>query len=168
MVYSWPLCNALPKTTTTERRHMKSDSKGARTPGLVLRSYRRALGLSQRELARRVGVPRPLISLIENGRRRASASLLHNIADILHIKAERLFLLSRPESKLPTGKYLGSCTRTNKAIWRAFTHDNDLLVRYHVQPNELRVLSKVRIIGELRHPRVFIVILTVIRETLTC
>ena len=149
-------------------RRMKPDSKGARMPGLVLRSYRQAAGLSQRELARRVGVPWPLISLIENDRRRPSASLLHNIADILHIKAERLFLLSRSPSKLPTRKYLGSCTKTNKAIWRAFTHDNDLLARYQVQPNELRVLSKVRIMGELRHPRDFIVILTVIRETLKC
>jgi len=147
---------------------MKSNSKGARTLGLVLRSYRQALGLSQSELARRVGVLRPSISLIETGRRRPSANLLHNLADILHVKAERLFLLSRPQSKLLTRKYLGSCTRTNKAIWRAFTRDNDLLARYHVQPHELRVLSKVRVIGELQHPRDFIVILTVIREALKC
>jgi len=147
---------------------MKFDSNGARTPGLVLRNYRQALGLSQSELARRVGVPRPLISLIENGRRRPSASLLHNLADILHIKAERLFLLSRPASKFLARKCLGSCTRTNKQIWRAFTRDNDLLERYHVQPHELRVLSKVRVMGELQHPRDFIVILTVIREALKC
>jgi transcriptional regulator with XRE-family HTH domain len=147
-------------------RRKESDSKSARKLGLVLRGYREALGLSQTELARRVGVPRPSISLIEHGCRRPSASLLHDLADILHIKAEQLFLLSRPESKLLARTCLGSRASANHEIWRAFTHDKDLLARYKVQPNELRVLSKIRIIGELQHPRDFVGILTVIRQTL--
>lgn len=106
------------------------------------------------------------ISLIENGRRLPSATLLHNIADILDIKTESLFLLSRPEAKLLAGTGLGSHTSANNETWLAFTHDKDLLARYKVQPNELRILSKVRIIGKVQHPRDFIYILSVIRQAL--
>ena len=42
----------------------------------LLRSARRAARLSQRDLARRTGVPQPLISAVENGRRQPGADLL--------------------------------------------------------------------------------------------
>jgi putative transcriptional regulator len=132
---------------------------------LALRDYRQELGLSQTELARRVGVPRPSISLIEHGRRRPSTSLPHHIADILHINVERLFLLSHPQPKLLSRTCGDSWRRVNNKIWRAFIHDKNLLTRYHVQPKELRALAETRIIGELQHPRDFIAILTVIRQT---
>jgi putative transcriptional regulator len=155
---------AEPRDSVHRPGHKESDSKSAKILGLVLRGYRQELGLSQTELARRVGVPRASISLIENGRRRPSTSLLHNIADILHINAERLFLLSPPQPKL-LGRTCGaSRRRVNNEIWRAFVHDKNLLARYHVQRKELRVLSEIRIIGELQRPRDFIAILTAIRQ----
>jgi putative transcriptional regulator len=140
--------------------------KRANGLGLLVRGYRQALGLSQAELARRLGVERVSISLIENGRKRPSTTLLHNIADLLDIKTESLFLLSRPEAKLHAGARLGSRTSVNKETWLAFTHDKDLLAHYNVRPNELRMLSEVRIFGGVQHPRDFIFILSVIRQTL--
>ncbi len=145
--------------------YKEGDSKGAKRLGLRLRGYRLALGLSQAELARRLGIRQASISLIEHGRRRPSATFLHRFADIFHID-EPLFLLSLPEAKLTTGACLVSRASAHSAVWRAFTNDNALLARNNVQPNELRVLSKVRIIGEVRHPRDFIYILTAIRQAL--
>ena len=147
-------------------RHKKSEGKGESTLGLLVRGYREALGMSQTELALKVGIRRGSISLIENDRRRPSATLLRNIADILNIKPDRLFLLARPEAKLAIRRCFGSRTTANDAAWLTFTRDKALLARHNVQSAELRVLSKIRIIGEVYHPRDFIGILTAIRQTL--
>ena len=95
----------------------KSGTKGARTLGLLLRGYRQALGMSQRELALKVGVQRVSISFIENDRRRPSATLLHSIADILDVKQDRLFLLARPEAKLAIRSCFGSRIIAHDAAW---------------------------------------------------
>jgi transcriptional regulator with XRE-family HTH domain len=145
--------------------HKKSGAKGARTLGLLVRGYRQALGMNQTELALKVGIRRGSISLIENDRRPPSATLLHNIADILNIKPDRLFLLARPEAKLAMRTCFGSRT-ANDAAWLTFTRDSALLARHNVQSAELRVLSNIRIIGEVHHPRDFIYILTAIRQAL--
>jgi hypothetical protein len=77
-----------------------------------------------------------------------------------------LFLLSRAEAKLLAGTGLGLRTSLNNETWLAFTHDKDLLARYKVQPNELRILSQVRIFGDVQHPRDLIFILSMIRQAL--
>jgi putative transcriptional regulator len=144
----------------------KSGTNGARTLGLLVRGYRQALGMSQRELALKVGVQRASISFIENDRRRPSATLLHSIADVLDIEQDRLFLLARPEAKLAIRSCFGSPTIAKDAAWLSFTRDKALLARHDVKSAELCILSKIRIIGEVRHPRDLIYILTAIRRVL--
>jgi transcriptional regulator with XRE-family HTH domain len=147
-------------------RYKKSDARGARTLGLLVRGNRQALGMSQTDLALKVGIRRGSLSLIEHDRRRPSATLLYNIADILNIKPERLFLLAGPEAKLAMRRCFGSRTTANEAAWLTFTRDKALLARHNVQSAELRLLSKIRIIGEVHDPRDFIYILTAIRQAL--
>lgn len=50
-----------------------------------LRAWRRFRGLPSSQLARRVGVTRAYISMIETGRRRPAADLLHRLARELEI-----------------------------------------------------------------------------------
>ena len=106
------------------------------------------------------------ISLIANGRRRPSATLLRTIANILDIKPIHCFSHRVPEAKLLVRTGLGSRTSVNNEIWRAFTQDKDLLACYKVPLKELHILSQVRIIGEVRHPRDFTYILSMIRQAL--
>ncbi len=49
--------------------------------------YRRALGWTQQELARKAGIPRPNLSAIEKGKRDATVSTVHKIARTLGVKA---------------------------------------------------------------------------------
>jgi putative transcriptional regulator len=144
----------------------ETEPKGTNALALRLRDYRLTLGLSQAQLARRLGMKQPAISLIERGRRRPSATLLHRLADMFHVDTETLFLLSHSSAKLFAGACRLSHAGAKNAVWRAFTRDNDLLARYNVKSDELRVLSRVRIIGEVRDPRDFICILTTIRQAL--
>lgn len=48
----------------------------AKDVGLVIRERRRALGLAQRELARRLGVSRQWVSDVERGKPRADVALV--------------------------------------------------------------------------------------------
>lgn len=63
-----------------------------------LRALRAARGLSQRELARRVGVPNSTISLIESGRANPSVGALKRILDGLPIGLAEFFAFT-PETE---------------------------------------------------------------------
>ena len=58
-------------------------------PG-VLRRYRDAAGLSQQDLADRVGIGKSYISSLELGYRAPNLNLLVKIADALHIRPGQL------------------------------------------------------------------------------
>lgn len=64
----------------------------------IFREYRRAAGLSQRQLEPLVGMPQPHISAIESGRRRiTSAELIARITEGLHVPEELTGIPGRPE-----------------------------------------------------------------------
>src|SRR5437899_2091337 len=126
-------------------RCMKAESSSPGSLGLRLREYRLTLGLSQAEMARKLGMRRSMISLIELGRRDPSATLLHRFANAFRINGQPLFLLSNPQAKLLGAAHVAA----NHAAWRAFAQDNHLLARYNVTSEELRILSTVRIMGEV-------------------
>lgn len=71
---------------------MKHDSHNAiyRCLGLVVKSRRRKLGLSQEELAEETGVDRSFISNIEGGKRNPSFGTVSDIAQGLKMKYSRL------------------------------------------------------------------------------
>jgi transcriptional regulator with XRE-family HTH domain len=64
----------------------------------ILREYRRAAGLSQRQLEPLVGLPQPHISAIESGRRHVtSAELMARITEGLRVPSELTGIQERPE-----------------------------------------------------------------------
>ena len=75
-----------------ERSARERDEHGAFADiGARLREERRRRGISQRDLARRVGLSASLISQIETGRSKPSVSTLYAIMTELGISLDRLF-----------------------------------------------------------------------------
>ncbi len=135
------------------------------TLGSVLRRQREAFALTQRELARKLGVKASHIAYLENGRRRPSLSLLSRIADTLGLDKQRLFLLAHPEARaLVTERAEAPRAQRPDHAWRKFVSDRALLARNKVTPRELRVLSKVNLLGRVSGPRQFLFILNSIRQ----
>jgi transcriptional regulator with XRE-family HTH domain len=133
----------------------------------VLKDHRLGLGLTQLDVAKRLGVEPAYISAIELDRRRPSLPLVRRLADILGLQRETLFLLSHPEAKLLMGRDRRKLERSGKdQAWRDFKADEALLARHNVNPQELRILSHVRRLGKIRHPRDFLHILNTIRQAL--
>ncbi len=68
------------------------------TLGQLVKRRRQSLALSQREVARKVGIRASYVAYIENGSRRPSIAVLRGIADALGLDKRELFLLAYPEA----------------------------------------------------------------------
>jgi transcriptional regulator with XRE-family HTH domain len=135
------------------------------TLGQVLKQRREAYALTQRELARKLGVKASHVAYLENGRRRPSLSLLARLADTLELNKQRLFLLTHPEAE----GIIGARAETSPAkkadnAWRKFAGNRGMLARHKVTDQELKVLQKVNMLGRVSAPSQFLFILNSIRQ----
>jgi transcriptional regulator with XRE-family HTH domain len=135
-----------------------------KTLGQVLKARREVIGLSQRELARRLGVKASHVGYLETGQRRPSLSLLARLGDVLGLETEPLFFLTHPEARALLMRSEPAATPEPDHSWRTFSRDKDLLTRYHVTKGELRVLSQVNTLGKISSPRHYLFILNAIRH----
>ncbi len=136
-----------------------------KTLGQVLKNQRAVLGLTQRELARKLDVKPSHVAYLENDRRRPSLALLSRIADVLGLEKEPLFLLAHPEaSSLLKSRREPAERAAPDQVWRDFTGNKALLARHNVKPRELKVLSQVNLLGKITAPRHFLFILNAIRQ----
>lgn len=73
-----------------------------------IRAYRKALGMSQTELADRIGVRFQQVQKYENGSNRVAASRLWQIADALNVSITTLFkdVASRPATPAESSEFL--------------------------------------------------------------
>jgi transcriptional regulator with XRE-family HTH domain len=141
-------------------------SKKIRTLGPVLKERRQALALTQRQLARRLGVEASHIAYLEHGQRRPSLALLGRLADVLGLDKQDLFLLSHPEAKhlIAAGPRSTPAKSTSDLAWREFIANRTLLERYGVTRKELKILEQVSLLRRVTSPRHFLHVLLVIRE----
>jgi transcriptional regulator with XRE-family HTH domain len=135
-----------------------------RTLGGVLKERRELMGLTQRQLAARLGVKASHVAYLENGRRRPSLSLLRRIADVLGLDKETIFLLAHPEARELITHDHADHGRRNENVWRKFLNDRAVIARYHIKPGEMRILKQVNMLGRVSSPRHFLFILNSIRQ----
>src|SRR5437867_66005 len=133
--------------------------------GDTIKARREKLGYSQRQLARALNVKPSHVGYLERGMRRPSLALLERIADVLGLEKPSLFLLAHPEARsLVNGTAAQKPGQRNS--WRDFSSNTAMLTRYKVTPAELRVLSRVNLLGKVSSPRNFLFILQSIRQAL--
>jgi transcriptional regulator with XRE-family HTH domain len=73
--------------------------------GTVIRDNRRKLGLTQEQVARRIGVSTPFVGHLESSKRRPSHHTVGLLADVLGLDESELFLTAYPEAaKLVGGR----------------------------------------------------------------
>jgi transcriptional regulator with XRE-family HTH domain len=128
----------------------------------VLKSARKALRMTQRQLATQVGVEPSYVAYLENGQRRPSLKLLGRLAEVLALEKNKLFLLAFPEAS----SLLGSRPRVapKAAAWQQFANNKALIARHNIQPSELQVLSQANLLGRITEPRYCSFILNAIRQ----
>jgi transcriptional regulator with XRE-family HTH domain len=138
-----------------------------RTLGHVLKQRREALGYTQRELARKLGVKASHVAYLENGRRRPSLSLIARIANTLGLEKQDLFVLTHPEARTLIGaQRRPRAVRRGDQAWRDFASNHALHRRHQIKPRELKVLKNVNLLGRVSTPRQFLFILNSIRQAM--
>ena len=128
--------------------------------GDLIRMRRLGRRLSQRELARSLGVTPSHIAFIESGRRRPSHSLLFRLARSLQLNQQELFLTAYPE--LAALRLLHPRAESREATWRRFVAEAR---RYSVIPGEMAVLRNISRLGRISSPNSYFLILNSIRQS---
>jgi len=133
--------------------------------GRTIKDTRDALRLTQRDLAKAVGVKASHIAYLENGQRRPSLSLLRRIADTLGLDPREMLFLSHPDARyLVSEAHEPNGTKRIDDAYRRFASNRALLARYSVKPAELKVLKQVSLLEHVSSPRHFLFILNAIRQ----
>jgi transcriptional regulator with XRE-family HTH domain len=142
----------------------QGSSIGPPTLGLVLKNRRIEMGLSQRELALRLGVKAGLVAQLETDcRRRPSFQLLGHVADILGLDKDRLFQLAENETTKSSSGGLRAVSRP-KGEAGVFGRNRALLDRHDITPRELNVLSQVNLMGKVKGSNALLFILDALRD----
>jgi len=131
--------------------------------GKVIRTRRRQLNLTQQQIARRIKTSTPYVGHLEAGKRHPSDKVLRRLAEVLGLDRGELFFLANPRTAelLKPNESVGI-----QPLWAAFRKDQRTHRAHDIAPDELDVLSRVSLMGEVRSSRDFIYILKAIRHAL--
>src|ERR1039457_5135599 len=132
-----------------------------RSFGHVLRERRRQLDLTQEEVAHRIKTSTPYIGHLESGKRHPSDKIVTRLAEVLGLNRRELFFLANPRTQAILSPEPES---DSKSAWEGF-RTNDQLRRIHnIAGDEMELLSRVALLGEVRSPPVFIYIINTVRH----
>jgi transcriptional regulator with XRE-family HTH domain len=133
------------------------------TFGEVIRERRRQRELTQREVARQADTSAPYIGHLESGKRHPSDEIVKRLADILGFDRRELFFLANPHAEA----LLHSQPKSESApAWERFKSDENLLHAQAITGQEMEMLERVALMGDVRSPRDFLYILNTVRQAL--
>lgn len=131
--------------------------------GQVIRERRRQLDLTQEDVARRIKTSTPYVGHLESGKRHPSDKIVSRLAEVLGLDRRELFFLANPRAQaLLTPKE----EATDNSAWEEFRHSEQTRRIHNISSEEMEMLSRVALMGEVRSPRDFVYILTTIRQAL--
>jgi transcriptional regulator with XRE-family HTH domain len=115
----------MPKNAFSQRRGVATD-EGSAEIGERLARLRKERGVSQIEMAERLGVSQPVISEYERGTVRLHGELIVKLAGILRVSADELLGLEKEPARGPRDRAIA---RRLRDIDRLPKRDRDALVR---------------------------------------
>lgn len=131
--------------------------------GQVIRDRRRQLDLTQEEVARRIKTSTPYVGHLESGKRHPSDKIVSRLAEVLGLDRRELFFLANPRAQAlltPREQVPAS------SAWEDFRHNEQVRRVHAITSEEMEMLSRVALMGEVRSQRDFIYILNTIRQAL--
>jgi transcriptional regulator with XRE-family HTH domain len=132
--------------------------------GTSIRTRRRQLDLTQKEVARRARISDGYVSMIESGTRRPPATIIARLAHVLGLDGRELSTLVRPRAHAMFTSASGGHLRS---AWEQFKNDSRIPRRYNISHEEMGMLSSVASLGEVHSTREFIYILSEVRQAIS-
>jgi len=129
--------------------------------GQVIRERRRQLDLTQEEVAHRIKTSTPYVGHLESGKRHPSDKILTRVAEVLGLDRRELFFLANPRAQALLSPETES---TTIPAWEDFRKNEQLRRVHSISNEEMEMLSRVALLGEVRSARDFIYILNTVRH----
>jgi transcriptional regulator with XRE-family HTH domain len=129
--------------------------------GQVIRERRRQLDLTQEEVAHRIKTSTPYVGHLESGKRHPSDKILTRLAEVLGLDRRELFFLANPRAQALLSPETES---TSIPAWEDFRKNEQLRRVHSISNEEMEMLSRVALLGEVRSARDFIYILNTVRH----
>jgi transcriptional regulator with XRE-family HTH domain len=129
--------------------------------GQVIRERRRQLDLTQEEVARRIKTSTPYVGHLESAKRHPSDKIVTRLAEVLGLDRRELFFLANPRAQAllnPEG------TSDGDSVWEDFRKNDQIRRIHNISNDEMEMLSRVALLGEVRSARDFIYILNTVRH----
>jgi transcriptional regulator with XRE-family HTH domain len=134
-----------------------------RTFGQVIRERRRQMDLTQQEVARRIKTSTPYVGHLEAGKRHPSDKILGRLADVLGLDQRELFFLANPRT---VDMLKPQVEDDRRSAWEDFRKDDRLRRVHGITAEEMEMLSRVALMGQISSARDFIYILNTVRHAL--
>jgi transcriptional regulator with XRE-family HTH domain len=132
-----------------------------RTFGTIIRDRRRQLDLTQEDVARRIKTSTPYVGHLESGKRHPSDKILTRLAEVLGLDQREMFFLANPRAQ----ELLSPPVEVEaNSAWDDFRRNEQLRRIHNVTNEEMEMLSRVALLGEVRSTRDFIYILQTVRH----
>ncbi len=129
----------------------------------LIRRQRRQLDLTQEEVARRIGTSIGYITLLETGRRHPSEKVITKLAKVLGLDQRELFFSANPSTERLVYE---QAKPSGRSVWEEFSKDDRLRKIHGISDQEMRTLSQIALMGDVRSSRDFLFILNTIRHAL--
>jgi transcriptional regulator with XRE-family HTH domain len=131
--------------------------------GDVIRKRRRELDLTQEEVAARVKTSTPYVGHLEAGKRHPSDKIVTKLAEVLGLDRRELFFLANPNTEALLSSEPDTAG-TSVSAWEQFRKNDQLRRVHNVSNNEMEMLSRVALLGDVQSPRDLIYILNTVRH----
>lgn len=132
-----------------------------RSFGQVIRERRRQLDLTQEEVAHRIKTSTPYVGHLESAKRHPSDKILTRLAEVLGLDRRELFFLANPRAHALLSPETESAP---DSAWDDFKKNEQLRRVHNIAVDEMEILSRVALLGDVRSPRDFIYILNTVRH----
>jgi len=127
----------------------------------VIRERRRQLDLTQEEVARRIRTSTPYIGHLESGKRHPSYKIVARLAEMLGLDRRDLFFLANPRTQELLSPE-DECAPGS--AWEKFKKNEQLRRIHNITTEEMEMLSRIELLGDVRSPRDFIFVLNTVRH----
>jgi transcriptional regulator with XRE-family HTH domain len=132
-----------------------------RSFGQIIRDRRRQLDLTQEEVARRIKTSTPYVGHLESGKRHPSDKIVTRLAEVLGLDRREMFFLANPRAQ---ALFSPAAEPDANSAWEDFRKNEQLRRVHNVTNDEMEMLSRVALLGDVRSTRDFIYILTTVRH----
>jgi transcriptional regulator with XRE-family HTH domain len=127
----------------------------------TIRDRRRAMDLTQQELARRIEVSTAYVGHVESAKRLPSHKVLIAMARVLGLNWRELFILANPEAAEIVSE---PAPNIRRSAWDKFISNARLRESHKITDQELKILAHMAAMGEVRSTYDFIYVLKAIRN----